>query len=133
MERRGRDTTTGHHADHDGISYVQAKLLQHRRLDELNHAATAFVQFAEHRAECTQFREQLGGLRRIVRFGLWKRRKLRIVVNERLQLFWRDFPGIELIAEVGDDENGDMNGNARDVSFEVFNGVELRGYTQKPR
>ena len=60
-----------------------------------------------------------------MRFGLWKRRKLRIVVNERLQLFWRDFPGIELIAEVGDDENGDMNGNARDVSFEVFNGVEL--------
>lgn len=68
-----------------------------------------------------------------MRFGLWKRRKLRIVVNERLQLFWRDFPGIELIAEVGDDENGDMNGNARDVSFEVFNGVELRGYTQNPR
>ena len=33
------------------ISYVQAKLLQHGCLDELNHAATAFVQLAEHRAE----------------------------------------------------------------------------------
>ena len=65
-------------------------------------------------------------LRRIARFGLWLRGKLRVVVDERLQLLWRDLPGIELIAEVGDHQDGNVDWHARDVLFEVFYRVQLR-------
>ena len=105
---------------------MKSELLQEGRLHQVDHAAIARVELADERAEGTHVvAEETVRLRGVGNVAVAAAGNRAERVDRLLEIFGSDLPVLRLVAEIGNEENGNVGGNVHDVLFEVLDGFQL--------
>ena len=105
---------------------MKTKLFQKRGFNQLNHSTTTLVHLSNHRSELLRRGGQYiawRGRRRC--FAIWREWRLRVLVDEFLEVRRSDFPITKLVTKIGNHEDWNVDGNVGDVLLEVFDGIKL--------